>query len=94
MASNCRARSPTQTQKYFKDFKTDTSESLSRLLDTPPMTLNIMISTCHVRDEIRLGLSQRYTDRMEEHPNILAIKRMKKVKTTRRLKKLVYLIVL
>jgi len=27
------------------------------------------------------SLSQRYADRMEEHPNILAINLMKKVKT-------------
>jgi len=33
-----------------------------------------------VRDEIK-GLSQRYADKMEEHPNILAINLMKKIKT-------------
>jgi len=42
-----------------------------------------MIST--IRDEIK-RLSQRYADRMEKHPNILATNFMKEVKTTRRLK--------
>jgi len=37
--------------------------------------------------ETRLKDGQRYVDRMEEHAKILAINLMKKVKTTRRLKK-------
>jgi len=40
----------------------------------------------YVIDEIK-RLSQRYDDRMKEHPNILATNLMKKVKTTRRLKR-------
>jgi len=39
------------------------------------MTLYIMILMC-VRDEIKT-LSQRYADRMEEYPNILATNLMK-----------------
>jgi len=39
------------TWKYYKDFKADTSESLSTHLGTS-MTLYIMISTCH-KDEIK-----------------------------------------
>jgi len=51
------------------------------------MTLYITISRCHTRrDEIK-RLNQRYADRMEEHPNILAINLMKEVKTTRQLKR-------
>jgi len=48
------------------------------------MTLCIMIS--YVRSKMK-SLSERYIDRMGEHPNILAIKLMKEVKITRRLKR-------
>jgi len=98
-AFDCGAQPPTQIQKYFyKDFKTDISESLSTHFDMSPMTLYIMISTCQTL-ETRLKDSQihKYTDRME-HPEILATNLMKQIKITRRLKKnysrLVYLIVL
>jgi len=51
----------------------------------------------YVTDEIK-RFSQRYADRMEEYPNILATKLMKEVKTTRRSKRttsrLMYVIVL
>jgi len=40
----------------------------------------------YVGDEIK-RLSQRYADRMEKHSNILATNLVKKVKTTRRLKR-------
>jgi len=40
----------------------------------------------YIRDEIK-RLSQRYADRMEEYPNIVATKLMKEVKTTHRLKR-------
>jgi len=40
----------------------------------------------YVRDEIK-RFSQRYADRMEEHPNILATNLMKEVKATRRLER-------
>jgi len=45
-----------------------------------------MISTCH-GDEIK-RLCQRYADRMEEHPNILATNLMQEIKTTCQLRKL------
>jgi len=53
-------------------------------LDTLPMTLYIMISTCHTLEIKRL--SQRYADRMKEHPNIVT-NFMKEAKTIRRLKR-------
>jgi len=40
----------------------------------------------NVRDEIR-KLSQRYTDRLEEHPNVLAIDLMIDAETSHRLKR-------
>jgi len=49
-------------------------------------TLHHHLNVPYVRD-VNKRLSQRYADRMEEHSNILAIKLMKEVKTTRRLKK-------
>jgi len=49
------------------------------------MTLYIMIST-YVRHEIK-RLGQKYVDRIEEHPHILATNVTKKVKTTRLKKK-------
>jgi len=45
-----------------------------------------ILNVLYVRDEIKT-LSQRYADRMEEHPNILVINLMKQVETTRRLKR-------
>jgi len=60
------------SKKYYKDFKTNTSESLSTHLGTSPMIFYIMISTPNVKDEIK-RLSHGYADRMEEHPNILAL---------------------
>jgi len=49
------------------------------------MILYIMI-VLYVRDEIK-KLSRRYADRMEEHPDILAINLVKKIKITCRLKR-------
>jgi len=49
-------------------------------------TLHHDLNVPYVRDEIK-RLSQRYADRMEEYPNIFATNLMKKVKTTRRLKR-------
>jgi len=40
----------------------------------------------YVRDEIK-KLSQRYADRLEKHPNILAIDLMSDAETSRRLKR-------
>jgi len=40
----------------------------------------------YVRDEIK-RLNQRYADRMEEHPNILATNFMKEIKTTHQLER-------
>jgi len=50
------------------------------------MTLHRDLNVPYVRDEIK-RLNQRYADGMEKHFNILAINLMKKVKTTRRLKR-------
>jgi len=82
MASNCGAQPPNME---FKDrnttkniFKTNTSELLSTHLDTSPMTLYVIILTHHTL-ETRLKDSQKYADRMEEHPKILATDLMKKV---------------
>jgi len=55
VAFNCRARSPTQTWKYYKDFRI---ESLTHLGTS--MTLYITISTCHTL-ETRLKDSARDT---------------------------------
>jgi len=55
-------------KKYYKDFKTDTSESSSTLLGTSPMTLYIMILMYH-KLETRLKDSVR--DRSIEWRNIL-----------------------
>jgi len=41
----------------------------------------------YVRDEIKISQPERYADRMEKHPNILATNLMKQIKTTRRLKR-------
>jgi len=98
MPSNCGHRIQLKLKwKYYKEFKTNSSESL--LLGTSPMTLYIVISTCHTLEIKRLG--QRYADRMVERPNVLATNLMKEEETTRRLKiknkiisRLVYLIVL
>jgi len=49
-------------------------------------TLHHDLNVSYLRDEIKRP-SQRYIDRMEEHPDILATNLMKKVKTTRRLKR-------
>jgi len=50
------------------------------------MTLYHDLNVLYVRDEIK-RLNQKYADRLEEHPNILATNFMKQVKTTRRLKR-------
>jgi len=51
------------------------------------MILYTTISTStDVRDDIK-KLSQRYTDRLEEHPNTLAIDLTSDVETPRRLKR-------
>jgi len=50
--------------------------------DTPHHDLNVP----YVRNEIK-RLSQRYADKMEKYPNILATNFMKEVETTRRLKR-------
>jgi len=44
------------------------------------------LNVSNIRDEIK-RLSQRYADRMEEYPDIIATNVIKKVKTTRRLKR-------
>jgi len=46
----------------------------------------ILTLETYVRDEIK-RLSYRYADGMDERANIIAISFMKKVKTTRRLKR-------
>jgi hypothetical protein len=48
--------------------------------------LHYDLNVSYVRDEIR-RLSQRYADRMEEHPNILTKNLMRSVKTPRRVKR-------
>jgi len=55
-------------------------------LGTSPMTPHHDLNVPYVRNEIK-RLSQKYTDRMEEHPNIPVTNSMKKVKTTRRVKR-------
>jgi len=55
-------------------------------LGTSPITLRHDLNVPYVRDEIK-RLSQKYADRMEEHPNIFATNLMKEVKTIRRLKR-------
>jgi len=54
-----------------------------------PIIYYIMILTCYMlcdRDEMR-RFSQRYADRIEEHPNIFTINLMRNVKTSCRLKR-------
>jgi len=78
MVSNCGA------WIRFKHRNTrNTSESLSTHLGTND-TL-IMIATYHMLETRLKG--QRYADRMEEHPNILATNLVKEVGTSRRLKR-------
>jgi len=50
-------------------------------------TLRYDLNVPYVRDEIKRLSQTRYADRMEKHPNILAINLVKEVKTTCRLKK-------
>jgi len=50
------------------------------------MILRHDLNVPYIKNEIK-RFSQRYADRMEEHPNIFATILMKEVKTTRRLKK-------
>jgi len=50
------------------------------------MTLHHDLNVPYIRNEIK-KLSQKYADRMEEHPNILAINLMRDAKTSRGLKR-------
>jgi len=50
------------------------------------MILYITINVPYVRDEIK-KLGQRYADRLEEHPNIVAIDFMSDAETPCRLKR-------
>jgi len=68
VTSNCGARPPIQTWKYYKDFKTNISESLSTFSND---TLYHDLNVPYVRDEIK-RLSQRYADRK----NILTYSRI------------------
>jgi len=74
----------TQIQKYYKDFKTSTSQNASWYVTNDTLHHNLNVPC--VRNEIK-RLSQRYADRMEERFNIFATNLMKEVKTTRRLKR-------
>jgi len=59
-------------------------------------TLHHNLNVPYIRDEIK-RLSQRYADRMKEHPKILAINLMKEVETPIKTKitpRLIYLIIL
>jgi len=75
------AQPPIQTWKYYKDFKTNTSESLSTHLDVANDAIHHDLNVPYIRNEIK-RLSQRYADRMEKHSDIFATNLMKEVKTT------------
>jgi hypothetical protein len=49
-------------------------------------TLHHDLNVLYIRDEIK-RLSQRYADRLEEHPNILTTNLMRNAKTTRKLQR-------
>jgi len=49
-------------------------------------TLHHDLNVPYIKDEIK-RFGQGYTNRIKEHPNILATNVMKEVKTTRRLKR-------
>jgi len=85
MASNRGAQSPIQTYKYYKDFKTNNSESLSTHLDTS-MILYIMILMCDT-SETRLKDSAGDTPIGWRIIPTYAINLMKRVKTIRRLRR-------
>jgi len=91
IVSNCGARPPTQTWKYCKDFKTFGFEYLRIIVNASWYVTNDTLHhdfnvSLEITLEIKI-LGQRYADRMEEHPNILATNLTEKVETTGRLKR-------
>jgi len=69
--------------EILQKFQKDTSESLSMLFDTLPMTFYIMVSALETRLKDSTDI-RRYED--EEYPNVLATL-MTEIKTTRQLKR-------